>query len=137
MRGSAARGCVSVAVTKMARGSLPEWGMRLNGRVRNAVHRPVLSNAPRKTRRGGIGGAVELRLYRLVLERDDDRLQHPPGAAIDRGHDAAARRGEDDSRIALVVKERLPDTDPVANLNRHSWLEADVVGTDRRRARSR
>ena len=38
--GSAANGLVSIAVTKIATGVVPNLGERLYGRVLNAVHKP-------------------------------------------------------------------------------------------------
>ncbi len=56
-RGSPASGAVSIAVTKMASGVSPEAGTRLNGRVRNAVHRPEASNRSRITALAVVAGS--------------------------------------------------------------------------------
>ena len=43
--GSAAKGCVSIAVTKIELGAVPGVGTLLNGRVCKADHKPESNNA--------------------------------------------------------------------------------------------
>ncbi|MNC18860.1 hypothetical protein D3C75_667810 [compost metagenome] len=52
--GSAASGLVSMAVTKMAAGTVAGCGVLLNGRVRSAVHKPDDSNCAWTVSRGSV-----------------------------------------------------------------------------------
>ena len=67
-------------------------------------------------------------LGRLALvEPDDDRLQDPACAAVDRDDFARSRCGDHDSWKLLVFEERLSQTDAVSFGNTHGRFEVDVV----------
>jgi hypothetical protein len=107
-------------------------GAGLEGRPQ-AGSEELIANLFVRQRGDLIGGAgSEVDRFLVLVEPDDDRLQHAACATVDRHDFARARRGEENAWQLLVFEEGLPQFDLVTFRHVHGGLEIDVINADDR-----
>ena len=127
--GEAACGRVSMAVTKIAAARACGAGIRLKGRMRNAVHSPDSSRRARTSasqcfRRLACERGKADRLDGAVVQFDHHGDQRAPFPAMQFDYAPGTGRRRAHSGILLVLEQRLAQRDPVTGCDEHRGFEA-------------